>query len=367
MSEGSVLSIDKINSNPPPQILSDTPIPSSDDEELTDVDVERVESCPKRRKTSLFQSDSYYTPLIENPVVPTSTATFQPPSNYPLSHSVQSLISNKFQTHQSSLIHSNVSTPLSSRDSIPEPECEEDSKQAINGNDVFCLVRGRLSLSSTRKKYMYNVSVDELRRRLSNTEGLSATMLGAILRRAKCESAADHLRQNLKDKGLSLSPVRKRAKETTLFTSLVEEEALHLASDHRIVCQNYFPHQELAQIIGKRDANTQQAQGRLQMIQGAQILLLEFKTIVDTAISNYPSNNSTNISPGLANFDLMSHRFGNPNISTVVNVLQNYLYELTRVYDGTHQQHPAQTSSYSSIATPNNIPVNNNICNKGVQ
>ncbi len=91
-----------------------------------------------------------------------------------------------------------------------------------------------------------------------------------IVYRAKSKNGGHHLRQRLEEKGLSLPPGRRKATEITLFTSLVEGEALHLASDHRRICQNYFPHRELAQMIGGRDANTPQAQGRLQMVKGAQ-------------------------------------------------------------------------------------------------
>ncbi len=116
MSEGSVLSVDKMNSNSPriapteyhvgikPSqtiLLEDRcgsdgfTIPNSDDEEQTDIDVERVESYPNIRKASSFENNSFCTPLTKNSVIPSTT--YKPANNYPLSHSVQSLISNKFQ------------------------------------------------------------------------------------------------------------------------------------------------------------------------------------------------------------------------------------------------------------------------------
>ncbi len=50
--------------------------------------------------------------------------------------------------------------------------------------------------------------------------------------------------------------------------------------------------------------------------------------------NNLRPEDPSNPYPGLTNFNLISHGFGNPAISTAVSVLQNYLQELGRVYDG---------------------------------
>lgn len=49
--------------------------------------------------------------------------------------------------------------------------------------------------------------------------------------------------------------------------------------------------------------------------------------------SNLSPNDPSNPYPGLTNFNLISHGFGNPSISTAVSVIQNYLLELSKIYD----------------------------------
>lgn len=49
--------------------------------------------------------------------------------------------------------------------------------------------------------------------------------------------------------------------------------------------------------------------------------------------SNVSPNDSCNPCPGLTKFNLISHGFGSPSISTAVSVILNYLLELSQVYE----------------------------------
>ena len=51
-------------------------------------------------------------------------------------------------------------------------------------------------------------------------------------------------------------------------------------------------------------------------------------------IYNIKSNDPNNPYPGLTNFSLLSHGFGNPAINTSLSVVQTYLQELLAFYDG---------------------------------
>ena len=50
--------------------------------------------------------------------------------------------------------------------------------------------------------------------------------------------------------------------------------------------------------------------------------------------SNIKPNDPNNPYPGLTNFSLLSHGFGNPAINTSLGVVQTYLQELLAFYDG---------------------------------
>ena len=54
------------------------------------------------------------------------------------------------------------------------------------------------------------------------------------------------------------------------FHSLCAGEAAHLSSDFRRICETYFPHAELAQIIARQHTGTPQAQHRVSMVKAAQ-------------------------------------------------------------------------------------------------
>lgn len=133
---------------------------------------------------------------------------------------------------------------------------------------------------------------------------------------------------------------------------MVEGEALHLAADFRRLCENFFPHSELAQIIGAQHISTPHVERRISMVQAAQyvhfypiitfsnllcfrVLIQELQAMVNTVggPNNLRPNDPSNPYKGLTNFSLLSHGFGNPNISAVLSVIQNYFNELLKVYE----------------------------------
>lgn len=67
--------------------------------------------------------------------------------------------------------------------------------------------------------------------------------------------------------------------------------------------------------------------------------------------SNIRPNDPNNPYPGLTNFGLVTHGFGNPAINTSLNVLQTYLQELLAYYEGRKPIPPPDGGRYGFTTT----------------
>jgi hypothetical protein len=151
-----------------------------------------------------------------------------------------------------------------------------DVSSAASPADGFWTVDGRLSVLSSNKKY--TVTIAEVQRRLSPPECLNASLLGGILRRAKSKNGGRSLREKLDKMGVSLPPWRRKAAQNTLFTALVEGEALQLAQDYEYLCQSEFPAKACAQYCCKeyRSSDPQENIARKNMVLATKQILKEF-------------------------------------------------------------------------------------------
>ncbi|VDL32026.1 unnamed protein product [Hymenolepis diminuta] len=222
-----------------------------------------------------------------------------------------------------------------------------DSRRLTNPADIFCSVPGRLSLLSSTSKY--KVTVSEVQRRLSPPECLNASLLGGVLRRAKSKNGGRSLRDRLDKIGLSLPAGRRKAATVTLFTSLVEGEALRLAKDFNYICENEFPLTACADALIKNTPfNTPSAilTRRNQILAARHVLLQVVIDVVEALGSDIcrgqtwrpPTSNSRQDVPigsqrSLTNFNLITHGFGCSAVLGMLNILQRLLSETVRVLD----------------------------------
>ena len=81
----------------------------------------------------------------------------------------------------------------------------------------------------------------------------------------------------LEDEGLSVPPGHRKTTQISLFTSLVEGEALHLANDYSNLCE-LFPYKEVTTIVAS--VNTIDVQQRIEMIKGAKYIHIYIHTYI---------------------------------------------------------------------------------------
>ena len=224
----------------------------------------------------------------------------------------------------------------------PQHMMQQMPQQAMGQNagfmEVFCSVPGRLSLLSSTSKY--KVTMAEVHRRLSPPECLNASLLGGVLRRAKSKNGGKSLRERLEKIGLSLPAGRRKAANVTLFTSLVEGEALRMARDFGYLCETEFPARPLAEFNTRQFTDHNELQTRKNMILASKQLMKEIGEVL--ALDRSPLCNTrpqpildASIQRHLTHFSLITHGFGNPALTAAIQALQNYLSEMLKIIDKT--------------------------------
>ncbi|VDK71769.1 unnamed protein product [Litomosoides sigmodontis] len=228
-------------------------------------------------------------------------------------------------------------------------------------SQTFCAVPGRTSLLSSTTKY--HVTTGEIYRRISPPECLNASLLGAILRKAKSKDGGKTLRDSLKRVGLILPAGRRKAATVTAWTALVEEEALQMAKDFAALSESTFPVREIAEFICNRMAWQDDPRECCTFIQHARLLIKELSEIVNgghsgRTLGGNQSNPNALIVPsiqhGLAHFSLLTHGFGPLAFVAILDTLIAMLDEMLKCYNQSEQHFNVPLSEISVTHIPAN-------------
>uniref|UniRef100_A0AC34EYT8 Transcription factor AP-2 C-terminal domain-containing protein n=1 Tax=Panagrolaimus sp. ES5 TaxID=591445 RepID=A0AC34EYT8_9BILA len=252
-------------------------------------------------------------------------------SGYPMQQQQQHPMQQQNMYNNSSMLnldntHTSSSSDDSGNSSIIQAQQPPPPPQNLNrpANEVeFCSVPGRLALLSQNKKV--KVTLAEIQRRIAAPECLNASLLSAILRKAKNREGGKVLSNDLAKHNISLAAGRRKSAPNTAFTALVEAESLTLAKDFQELTDKHFPFNDIAYEFIKCITSIEEWQSSMVVIYnyvgfpqcfGVLQRLMAILSFDKSPIGEFPLNVPTLLHPesqkNFTHFSLLSHGFGIP-------------------------------------------------------
>uniref|UniRef100_A0A914DQ07 Transcription factor AP-2 C-terminal domain-containing protein n=1 Tax=Acrobeloides nanus TaxID=290746 RepID=A0A914DQ07_9BILA len=222
------------------------------------------------------------------------------------------------------------SAPTTDMGLLSTPVFSMPNAAKLNMFEPFCTVPGRLTLLSNTKKY--RVTLGEVQRRISPPECLNASILGGILRKAKNKDGGKALRDHLKQHGITLPSGRRKSTPTTVFTALVEEEAIQIARDLDDINKRHYPMSQFVMYLMRDIKNEEQAQDNCLMLYYARRFLkklIDFHQDDRSPIGDQRVEmvHDPDIQKGLTHYSMITHGFGGLNMNSVLDIESKCIME----------------------------------------
>ncbi|KAI6192719.1 TF-AP-2 domain-containing protein [Aphelenchoides besseyi] len=174
-----------------------------------------------------------------------------PSSNFPMSSAPMQPTSFFAQNNTfDSGVYTDPSSTLNSLSTTANDLFGNSPKQMASQNnniktkdDVLFQIPGRLGLLNENKKYQ--ITISEIKRRLSAPETLNISYINGIIRKAKGQDAGRALKQKLAEYRVEVSAGQRVNVKLNCFIPLCEVEAMQMADDLKLFMFKQFPTNEV--------------------------------------------------------------------------------------------------------------------------
>ncbi|KAI6192634.1 Major sperm protein [Aphelenchoides besseyi] len=175
---------------------------------------------------------------LANNSLPMSSTPMQPTSLFAQNNTFDSGV----YTDSSSTLNSSSTTANDLFGNFPKQMASQNHNIKTK-DDVLFQIPGRLGLLNENKKYQ--ITISEIKRRLSAPETLNISYINGIIRKAKGQDAGRALKQKLAEHGVEVSAGQRVNVKPNCFIPLCEVEAMQMADDLKLFMFKQFPTNEV--------------------------------------------------------------------------------------------------------------------------